>query len=1055
MTAAENAVALFSEYARQTGEGKPAFILAHPALLANAAPEAIRATLSAGETSPALDELVSFRAQLDAGRPYPLGVSPIEAAWQALLHGEISLDEALRRARTSDVVNPLAYPYVRPLSAYVLSLLGQKPRDALSLQTLLLAATEAAEENPEALLARTQVSMNFITAATPALIDVPDGRLYRRASEAGAWLATRPERLTLWPPGELEFRLGVLNLDPYFLGGDVANYERSFNAWKNRLLAQLGPAAASIPPDDLAMPAPAEALAKAVAYLNEAVAKQTGDALPNAQKALAQALALQAALGFASSSASGNAAAPPAVQAPAGGDPVLTLMALSGAIDKRTIETAAAEREILALPAPEELLRRAGPEHAVQAVLDSLLLLLRLNSVHGLAFVETYRGLVAAYGSPDARIQFWDREVALFVTDASATGADSPAALVRMVEPAQRESREGEVIAALDRLVAADPGFASAHADALQYLRYLLIAGLASNAIAAGRWSDAIENDGLALSYCLRYGFTGEALSYATRIDDLASREGSGVDAAVTVVVLACALRFEAALGEPALRLVRSMCTKAVTGMLRAGSINARIYGSLMLAATGTRLGASLRAGVQVRPGDDEQAHALLARIAEIERTTGPVLQELDGEEILLASFVEADEREDGAQPEQRLRNVQRAFDARIEGLLAASAADRRPEPFTLEELRAVLDERTVLLHYFLGASPDGRIATTVMLVTKEDLAATAVVEQFPAGLVRADLGSGLKALMPPLAFVIQERRSQVRAEPGPRLVDRAAGEGLASDLRRFLGPLVERLSELRAAGKTHLTIVPHGPLHFYPWPLLGGPDGPIANDWTIDVAPSLGFLLARSTGASLPPKTERAVIGLSFAKPNRLGLPPIPASTTEATAVAATLGVAPILDDSANKATVLAALGRARYAHISTHGRHAVVAPGFQSIFCADDGAGDAGRLCAYEILARDLRGLELLTLSACETALGRYDLGDNLRGLPAAFFLAGVQTIVATLWPVSSSAAAAFFPAFYAAVESGASQRDAFAAAQTKTRAACPKFRDWGAFYLMGRAT
>jgi CHAT domain-containing protein len=222
----------------------------------------------------------------------------------------------------------------------------------------------------------------------------------------------------------------------------------------------------------------------------------------------------------------------------------------------------------------------------------------------------------------------------------------------------------------------------------------------------------------------------------------------------------------------------------------------------------------------------------------------------------------------------------------------------------------------------------------------------------------------------------------------------------------------------------------------------LGGPAHPLADDWTIDVAPSLGFLLAPSAAASSPPKTGRAVIGLTFAKPNRFGLPPIKSSASEAAAVAATLGVAPILDDAATKSAVLAALGRSRYAHISTHGRHAVVAPGFQTIFCADDGAGDDGRLHAYEILALDLRGLELLTLSACETALGRYDLGDNLRGLPATFFLAGVQTIVATLWPVERPAAATFFPAFYTAIEGGASQRNAFAAAQAKTRSAFRNF-------------
>ncbi len=58
---------------------------------------------------------------------------------------------------------------------------------------------------------------------------------------------------------------------------------------------------------------------------------------------------------------------------------------------------------------------------------------------------------------------------------------------MQLVAQAQRERREGDALAALDRLVAARPDFASGHADALEYLRFILIAGLASNAVADSR----------------------------------------------------------------------------------------------------------------------------------------------------------------------------------------------------------------------------------------------------------------------------------------------------------------------------------------------------------------------------------------------------------------------------------------------------------------------------------------------------------------------------------------------------------------------------------------
>jgi CHAT domain len=46
------------------------------------------------------------------------------------------------------------------------------------------------------------------------------------------------------------------------------------------------------------------------------------------------------------------------------------------------------------------------------------------------------------------------------------------------------------------------------------------------------------------------------------------------------------------------------------------------------------------------------------------------------------------------------------------------------------------------------------------------------------------------------------------------------------------------------------------------------------------------------------------------------------------------------------------------------------------------------------------------LVTLSACETALGRVDRADNLRGLPATLLAAGAEVVVGTLWPVLADA-------------------------------------------------
>ena len=110
------------------------------------------------------------------------------------------------------------------------------------------------------------------------------------------------------------------------------------------------------------------------------------------------------------------------------------------------------------------------------------------------------------------------------------------------------------------------------------------------------------------------------------------------------------------------------------------------------------------------------------------------------------------------------------------------------------------------------------------------------------------------------------------------------------------------------------------------------------------------------------------------------------------------------------------------------------------------------AGPLYAHQITSLDLRGLTLLTLSACETGLGRVDSAANIRGLPAAFLQAGTSTLVVTMWPVVSAISRHFFKDFYARLAGGDTRRGAFAEAQSSARQRYPEFRHWGAFVLLG---
>jgi CHAT domain-containing protein len=95
------------------------------------------------------------------------------------------------------------------------------------------------------------------------------------------------------------------------------------------------------------------------------------------------------------------------------------------------------------------------------------------------------------------------------------------------------------------------------------------------------------------------------------------------------------------------------------------------------------------------------------------------------------------------------------------------------------------------------------------------------------------------------------------------------------------------------------------------------------------------------------------------------------------------------------------------------------------------------------------------LVTLSACETGLGRNVRGEGIIGLPYAFLSAGARGVVVSLWPVADRSTADFMREFYGKLHGGAAP----AAALLEVRrewiargAAAAHPSRWAAFVLVG---
>jgi CHAT domain-containing protein len=121
-------------------------------------------------------------------------------------------------------------------------------------------------------------------------------------------------------------------------------------------------------------------------------------------------------------------------------------------------------------------------------------------------------------------------------------------------------------------------------------------------------------------------------------------------------------------------------------------------------------------------------------------------------------------------------------------------------------------------------------------------------------------------------------------------------------------------------------------------------------------------------------------------------------------------------------------ALGKVRYVHLATHGDVNWDFPLQSAVILSRDRLPDParqlearlpvydGRLTAAAVLRDWSLDADLVTLSACETGLGRYAHGEGFLGFAQALLLAGSRGVVLSLWQVDDAATALLMDRFYA---------------------------------------
>jgi CHAT domain-containing protein/Tfp pilus assembly protein PilF len=384
----------------------------------------------------------------------------------------------------------------------------------------------------------------------------------------------------------------------------------------------------------------------------------------------------------------------------------------------------------------------------------------------------------------------------------------------------------------------------------------------------------------------------------------------------------------------------------------------------------------------------------------------------------------------------RELRDRRAEIARRIREASPRAASLEHVQPLTAERAAEQLDPDTVLLSYFVGSS------RTLLFVTS----AAAPVRVF-------ELPSGEAALRERV-----ERFRELIQQPTATAELMRLGHEL---YRELIAP-----AEARLGASRRVMLIADGPLHRLPFAALVqriAKDGPhYLAEWrplySVSSATVYGELrkwrerkagadaliafgdptIARTATPAAAGETAPTAEAASTAEGTPSHLPPLPHARGEVEAIARLFPERSrvFVGEDASEERLRAEAAGARYLHVASHSLLDAELPINSALVLRtpQQAAADQenGLLQAWEIVEKLRLEAELVTLSACDTGLGKEVGGEGLLGLTRAFQYAGARSVLASLWNVRDESTADLMTRFYEHLRAGRSKAEALQAAQ-----------------------
>lgn len=306
-----------------------------------------------------------------------------------------------------------------------------------------------------------------------------------------------------------------------------------------------------------------------------------------------------------------------------------------------------------------------------------------------------------------------------------------------------------------------------------------------------------------------------------------------------------------------------------------------------------------------------------------------------------------------------------------------------------------------------------------------------------------------------------------------------AAAERFLNQSQRLFDSILRPIATTLDPHVNQFIISPDSQLWLVPWAALADENGRYLIESGAVRLVSSGRELVTKTEVSITTDNIEIIADPDFTNVmdvpwSKSGFQPLPGTAVEARGIADTLtkqsqGLKTRIHVGRNASEALfKELMRPKILVLSTHGFFRSEGRNLVNcglVLAADSNSGAAnepsedGILTALEILSSDLRGTELVVLSACDTGVGDTRNGEGVAGLRRAFQIAGAESVLASLWQVDDIETSRLIDLFFENLANDMNKSEALRQAQLtriKARrarygAAHPFF--WAAFTLTGQ--